>query len=200
MNSQWLKAQFALNPEKSKAELAKSIGLEPPAVSKILNGTRQIKAQEYMAMRNFFGLPSDGDAALKKSSNAYTLQPLDGSAFAEDGQGEAEWGIPASILSPRTQAPPDKIKIFQVRENAMEPDFKQGEHVLVDLSDQKPSPPGVFIVSDGFGYMVRHCAFVPKTNPPEVKISARSDGFAEQTLTLNDFTIIGRVISRLLMV
>ncbi len=112
---------------------------------------------------------------------------------------DAEWVIPASILNARTQAPSDKIKIFQVRENAMEPDFKQGEYVLVDLSDKKPSPPGVFLVSDGFGNMLRDCAFVPKVSPPAVRISAKKEGFLTQTLKLDDFLITGRVIAKLLM-
>lgn len=200
MDSQWLKAQFRLNPEKTKASLARMIGLTPPAVSKILNGARQIKAQEYIAMRKFFGMPTDGEAALEKNANSYTLRPLKNMELAEGAASQSDWVIPANILSARTQAPPEQIKIFQVRESAMEPDFKQGEYVLVDLSDQKPSPPGVFIVSDGFGNMIRHCAFAPKTNPPEVRISAKQDGFQSQTLRMEDFIIVGRVISRLLMV
>ena len=200
MDSQWLKTQFELNPSKSKAGLAKILGLEPPAISKILNNARQIKAQEYMAMREFFGLPNDGASSLKKNA-AYTLRPLQQNLLHEEQDAVAdEWVIPAGILSARTQAPPDKIKIFQVKENAMEPDFRQGEHVLVDLSDKNPSPPGVFIVSDGFGHMIRKCAFVPKTEPAEVHISAQSDGFHSQTLLLKDFAIVGRVIAKLLMV
>jgi hypothetical protein len=202
MDSQWLKTQFSVHPDKTKADLAKALGLEAPAISKILGGARQIKAQEYLSMRRFFGLPVDGETAVKPSSSAYTIEPLENNP----GLGEEphrpqddEWVIPANILNTRTQAPQEKIKKFQVRESAMEPDFKQGEHVLVDLTDQNPSPPGVFVVSDGFGYMVRRCEFIPKTNPPEIKISAKSNGFHSQTLKLGDFTIIGRVIAKLQM-
>jgi hypothetical protein len=204
MDSQWLKMQLAYNPDKSKADLAKTIGLQASGISKILAGTRQIKAHEYIAMRRFFGLSVDGESATGpgRSASSYTIKPLDPDALQEEGQKftDSEWVIPANILTSRTQAPPDKIKIFKVSETAMEPDFKQGEHVLVDLSDQKPSPPGVFLVSDGFGYMIRNCAFVPKASPPTVRISARQDGFMSQTLKLEDFTIIGRVIAKLLMV
>jgi transcriptional regulator with XRE-family HTH domain len=201
MDSQWLKTQFAVHPDKTKADLAKALGLEAPAISKIIGGTRQIKAQEYLAMRRFFGLPVDGESATKSSGKLYTIAPLENRGIAEEAEHarDTEWIIPANILNTRTQAPQEKIKKFQVRENTMEPEFKQGEHVLVDLSDQNPSPPGVFIVSDGFGYMLRHCAYIPKTDPPEVKISAKSDGFLAQTLKLSDFTIIGRVIAKLQM-
>jgi hypothetical protein len=201
MDSQWLKTQLACNPDKSKADLAKAIGLQASGISKILAGGRQIKAHEYIAMRRFFGLPVDGEAAARasRSSSSYTILPLEEVFKENQDTVNLEWVIPANILNARTQAPPEKIKIFQVRENAMEPDFKQGEYVLVDLSDIKPSPPGVFLVSDGFGNMVRDCAFVAKTNPPAVRISAKKEGFLSQTLKLDDFVIIGRVIAKLMM-
>lgn len=200
MDSQWLKIQFDINPDKSKAELAKALGLEPPAVSKILNGARQIKAQEYNMMRKFFGLPVDGEHAVRPSNDGYRLETLAGGqglGESEAVQGDESWVIPAGILSQRTQASPSQIKIFKVQESLMEPDYKRGEHVLVDLSECKPSPPGVFIVSDGFGYMLRSCAYAPKSDPPHIKISAIASDFQTQTLDADEIDIIGRVIAKL---
>lgn len=200
MDSQWLKMQFSLNPNRSKADLAKALGLEPPAISKILKGTRQIKAQEYIEMRRFFGMPLDGERSLKKESGGYKISTLEGhGTFSDSESTESQWVIPAAILSNRTQATPEQIRIFQIKENMMEPDFKQGEWVLVDLSDRHPSPPGTFIISDGFGHMVRQCEFVPGSKPPQVKVSAHSGSFKSQTLKLEDFKVIGKVIAKLQM-
>jgi transcriptional regulator with XRE-family HTH domain len=196
MDSQWLKTQFQLNPGKSKAGLAKAIGLEPPAVSKILNGARQIKAQEYMSMRKYFGLPNDGEKAV--NANSYSIPRLDGkNALNEFSHDDADWVIPAEILSARTRTPPEQIRIFQIRESVMEPDFRHGEYVIIDLSDQKPSPPGVFIISDGFGHMVRQCAYVPKSDPAKIRVSAAASGFEAQTLEAGEFTLVGRIIAKL---
>lgn len=203
MDSQWLKTLFATHPSHSKADLAKALGLEPSAVSKILAGTRQIKAQEYIVMRQYFGLPTDGMSAARQDGQAssYTISPLSEPAgFTEDIKGaEGEWIIPANIIAQRTQAPPGKIKIFQVNENAMQPDFNYGESVLVDVTDMVPSPPGVFIVSDGYGHMIRRCAFIPGKKPPGIAVSANSDSFRAQILKQDDFKIIGRVIAKLQM-
>ena len=79
----------------------------------------------------------------------------------------------------------------------MEPEFKLNQHVLVDLEDKKPSPPGAFIVSDGFGCMVRNCAFVPQSKPPKIKIAAANEGFQPQIPEEGNFVIIGRVIAKL---
>lgn len=195
MDSQWLKAQFQIHPKKTKAQLARSLGLEPPAVSKILAGTRQIKAQEYIKMREFFGLGGDLSSNTKKS-DAYILEPLK-SGMSEQESYDGEWSIPASILNQRTKAEPDQVRIFLIEESVMEPNLKKGEHVIVDLSDTKPSPPGIFVISDGFGFMARHCAFKHGSSPPEVKISAMQKNFEPQTLARDDIEILGRVIAKM---
>jgi plasmid maintenance system antidote protein VapI len=197
MDSQWLKTQFAANPDKSKAGLAAAIGLEPPAVSKILNGTRQIKAQEYLQMREYFGLPVDGLSAVRKT---YTVKAQDGQDGFDDGSPPpSEWSIP-SVISSQAAGPNKTNRVFQVRESFMEPEFKRGEHVLVDIADRKPSPPGAFIISDGFSNMLRYCEYTPKSGDTEIRISARRNGFQPQTLKPGDFLVIGRVIAKLQMI
>lgn len=198
MDSQWLKTQFELNPDRSKADLARALSLEPPAISKILNGTRQVKATEYTIMRRFFGLPVDGEQAVSAGANSYVMGTLEGEEALKEGEQEnGTWAIPADILAKRTKAPPEQIKIFKVSESVMEPDFKQGEHVVVDLSDKRPSPPGTYVVSDGFGYMIRQCAYVPRSSPPEIKLTAIQKSFQPQTLKEEEFNIIGRVMAKL---
>lgn len=199
--SHWLKTQFIAQPDKAKADLARMLGLEPPAISKILNGSRQIKAQEYITMRQFFGLPVDGEKAARADNGAYVLEALqpEGALFdgAQATTGPSQWQIPADILSQRTQAPPDKIRIFKIEEPLMEPDFCRDEHVLVDLSDLAPSPAGAFVVSDGFSYMVRNCEIIAGSNPVDVKITTLKKSFQPQILRLDDFQIIGRVMAKL---
>ncbi len=202
MDSVWLNNQFEKHPKKSKAGLAQKLGLEPPAISKILKGTRQIKAQEYVMMREYFGLNSQNNVNTEYYQSSYTLENLEHQTSLNEISNpvqNSEWVIPANILNKRTKAPSNQIKIFEVKETNMEPDFKQGESVLVDLTDQHPSPPGAFVLFDGFGYMIRLCEFIPKSKPPKIKISATKQGFQPQILLENDVEIIGRIIAKLQM-
>ena len=198
MDAQWLKTQFETQPDKTKAALAQALGLEAPAVSKILSGIRQIKANEYMIMRAFFGLPIDGERAAR-NDNTYVLEPLEKKSgmldSADDAQ--ADWILPADILQKRTQSTPEHIKSFRVEDDKMAPDFKRDEHVLVDLEDCIPTPPGTFVVSDGFGYLLRNCEYVPNSDPAQIKISALDKHFQSQILNAEDFNLIGRVIAKL---
>lgn len=197
MDSQWLKMQFKLNPGRSKAGLARALSLEPPAVSKILSGNRQIKAHEYIVMREFFGLPVERGGA-GTSANSYVMSSLGPQSELHDkSQPDGEWVMPASVMERHTTAPPDQIRIFEVRETTMQPDYKKGEHVIVDLSDKSPSPPGVYVVTDGFGYMIRHCMFVAKSDPPLIRISALQNDFQPQILEEGAFSLVGRVIAKL---
>lgn len=194
MDSQWLKTQFDLHPDKSRADLARALELDPPAISKILAGGRQIKAHEYVAMRKFFGLPTDGERAVTNSS--YRLHTLPtGMAEKDRADDQDAWIMPASLLEARTDAPPEKIRIFTIRDNSMEPDFMVGAQVLVDLSDTTPSPPGVFILSDGLGHVLRQCDIIPGETPLQVNVQAKN-GTAFR-LPLTKAAIVGRVIARL---
>lgn len=202
MDNQWLQQQFRLHPGKSKAELAQALGLDRPAVSKILAGTRQIKAAEYAAMRRFFGLPVDGERA---AAGAYVLKPLGGAGREEGGlaepaaaaPGEEAWVMPASLFAHRTKAAPGNIRLFTVRDAAMAPDLAPGETVLVDMGDLVPSPPGMFLVSDGVGHIIRQCAAVPQESPPLVKLAALNPKFESYILPAARTGIAGRVIAKL---
>jgi hypothetical protein len=194
MDSEWLKTQLRVNPEKSKADLARALGLEPPAVSKILAGSRQIKAQEYIAMRRFFGLGGDIERA-EPSPARYVLKPLQDSA---SGQTQAEdWTMPAHLISRRTQAQPEQIRVFPISDSTMAPDFQPGGHVLVDVSDTVPSPPGIFVVTDGLGHMLRQCEVVPQSKPVEVRITPGNRSYQSRVVRLEDAGVVGRVIARL---
>jgi hypothetical protein len=201
MDSAWLKAQFLQHPTLTKADLARHLALDPPAISKILSGGRQIKAHEYIAMRTFFGLPNDGEKAAKPMSGAYTIRPLPPQGLQDSKSVQSNerdaWIMPAHLLQTKTQSSPDHIRIFTVQDTAMTPDFMSGEQILVDLSATQPSPPGVFVVSDGIGHILRQCEAVPNSSPQSVKMTARNPQFAPFTVEITKARIVGRVIAKL---
>ena len=79
----------------------------------------------------------------------------------------------------------------------MAPELLPGETVLVDLSDVTPSPPGIFVVADGLGHIIRRCAHVPQSNPPQIRITAADTQYESHTTDLARAGIVGRVIAKL---
>lgn len=194
MDSQWLQKQFEYNPDKSKADLARALGLEPPAISKIIGGARQIKAQEYIQMRRFFGLPVDGDTPLV----AARLDLVSHQGLAEP---EIAYGFEHNF--PQTRPLPtapqnlsEQLRVFRVEEDVMEPDYVRGDHVLVDTTSKNLENGGVFILCDGFNYMIRECSYGKGPQKGKIRISARQSGFQSHALSAADFLIIGRVVGK----
>lgn len=197
MDSHWLKNQFKNHPYKSKADLAKALGLEPPAISKILANTRQIKAKEYAIMRRFFGLPVDEtqmSARHTASNDGHALNP--GLAETNQPDGRVNWDIPDHVIQKRVSLAPEKIRIYKVAENVMEPHFKQGEYIAIDTSDHKVQKSGVFMISDGYSMLLRHCE-IPANKTEEIHISAYQLDFQTHIIPVDDIQIIGRVIAKM---
>lgn len=200
MDAEWLKQQFLKNPDKTKSRLASDLGLDPPAISKILAGTRQIKANEYLGMCRFFNLPEDGKGWADQHNN-HRLKPLIHAGLSEQDNDstDQEWVIPPSVLQKRTSTPPEHIKIFCIEEKVMEPHFFLGEHILIDQTSTKPSPTGAFVISDGFAQFARICEYMPSKTQKDcqIKISAPGPHFEPQILKADEVQIIGRVIAKL---
>lgn len=189
MDAQWLKVQFRLHPEKSKADLARSLGLEPSAISKILGEGRQIKAQEYIAMRHFFGLPVDGEKSL-------SLPDSKGPSFGGLGERDRnidEWSVQGYVPHLASQGLSEQFCVFRIEETVMEPDYLLGEHVLVDTNRKNAEEPGVFVVCDGGINMARDCICING----KVRVSARQKDFQAQTLGMDEVLFIGRVVGKI---
>jgi len=206
MDSQWLKIQFDLNPERTKAGLAGHIGLEPPAISKILNGTRQIKAQEYIKMREYFGLPTDtvggprhSPQPVKARPKLATSQETGFSEIAGHASSGENWAMPSQLHRLSGHPLPLNIKIFQVSDDLMNPEFSAGEYILADLSDDTPYERATYVLYDGFTYLVRHCEAAPNSSPAQLLLSANAKGFQPQNIKQDDIDVVGRVVAKLKM-
>jgi len=89
---------------------------------------------------------------------------------------------------------PGKIRIIPVRGNSMEPELWSGQRVMVDIEDQMPSPPGVFVVWDGLGLVLKYVEVVPNSDPVRVRISSAHPAFKPYERNLEEAYINGRVI------
>ncbi len=200
MDHHWLKIQFKNNPKKTKAGLAKALNLEPPAISKILADTRQIKAKEYAIMRRFFDLPVD-EVQVRTKAHSAKASGKHYSSFYEEGP--RSWSsfqdVPAQVIQKRMEPEGQHIRFMQVTEQLMEPHFYKGEYVALDVSDTNPKNSGIFIISDGYSMMLRHCALMPSKTPDtsdSIHVSAFSSDFHTQVIAAHDIQIIGRVIAK----
>jgi len=116
-----------------------------------------------------------------------------------DGNGQhrvvSTWSIPADYLRAYT-AEPEAIRIVRVAGDSMEPEYPAGERVAVDTSHRVPSPPGVYVLWDGFGLVLKRVEIIPGTEPRRVRLMSINPAYPAYEVPLDEVVINGRVIGR----
>lgn len=107
----------------------------------------------------------------------------------------AEWVLPAGFFGRPIQNA-ERLRLLEVRGDSMHPDYMAGDKVLVDISQRTPNPPGVYVLWDGFGLVLKQIELIIGKSPPAILISSINKNYASYECLLNDVTIGGRVIGR----
>ena len=106
------------------------------------------------------------------------------------------WSVPRDVIRGATSAPAHRLKIVQIHGNSMTPNFLPLDRVLVDLDDQSPTPPGFFVVFDGFGLMARQVQFLANSDPPRVRFSSLNEKYEPYERTMDAADIQGRILGK----
>src|SRR5579864_6314820 len=143
-----------------------------------------------------------GPAKSEAAGRILRIPELDVRAAAGDGLtggGEKivdEWSLPSGMVRHYSTAPASDLRIITVMGDSMEPTLQPGQRILVDTGDRNPSPPGVFVVWDGLGLVVKRCQVVPHSAPPRVRITSDNAKYDAYERTLTEAYIQGRVIGQ----
>lgn len=115
----------------------------------------------------------------------------------EDGLRPAEyWKIPRTYIAAFTEEP-DKLAIIRVAGDSMEPEYQAGDRVLIDTAHRIPSPPGIYVLWDGFGLVLKRLELLPGMEEPRrVRIMSINPAYSSYELTLEEISINGRVIGK----
>lgn len=91
------------------------------------------------------------------------------------------------------RADPNKLRIMHVVGDSMEPTLKDGDIVLVDMGRAVPTPPGVFVLNDGFGLVAKRLEHIPNSDPPIVNIISDNKTYSAYERTAEEVNIVGRI-------
>ena len=105
-----------------------------------------------------------------------------------------EWSIPLSFIAESGRRA-DAVSVIRVTCSNMLPDYKFGDAIVVDHSDRVPSPPGLFVLTDGESRFLSHCMLLPDTSPQQVQVSSHVAGPA--VVSLSSIRIVARVIAHI---
>lgn len=180
------------NPTGSRLKLLAEKGLGC-SVSDLMGEGRSIRAR----------------AASESASDTISINELDvhiaaGTGTADDAGGllsaneeSAVIGVhiyPAASFRESYGMDPTRIRILAVRGTSMEPELWSGQRVMVDIEDKAPSPPGIFVVWDGLGLVLKYIEVIANSDPLRVRISSAHQAFKSYERNLDEAYINGRVV------
>lgn len=89
---------------------------------------------------------------------------------------------------------PSEVRMLYVRGDSMEPTLCHNDIVLVDMTKKLPSPPGVFILYDGFGLMAKRLEFAGNDSDPLLRIISDNPQYSTYERPVSETFVIGRVV------
>lgn len=89
---------------------------------------------------------------------------------------------------------PESVVVFEVVGDSMQSTLNPGEKVFVNLNDKVPSPPGIFVVWDGLGLVLKRIEYVAHSNPSKIRIISDNKAYDTYERLLDEAYIQGRVI------
>jgi phage repressor protein C with HTH and peptisase S24 domain len=100
------------------------------------------------------------------------------------------------MLRAQTTAPARSLRIIRAIGESMSPEIPPGTRVVVDTEDRAPSPPGIFVVFDGMGLVLKRVEYVMFSDPAKIRLSSVNPAYPPYECALDEKTIKGRVIGR----
>ena len=72
-------------------------------------------------------------------------------------------------------AAPENLRILRVRGNSMEPEMREGDRLVVDVSRRVPATGEMFVLWDGNGLVVKRIEAV-RGEPPRLRLISANPG------------------------
>lgn len=119
---------------------------------------------------------------------------LGGGTLATDEEEGEPWWFRRAWLRDTLSARPADLRLIAVRGDSMEPTLNGGDIIMVDVGDQAPTPPGIFVLFDGIGLVAKRLEHVPNSDPPRVRVISDNPRYATYERTSEEVSITGRVV------
>ena len=121
-------------------------------------------------------------------------------AFTEEFVSEtALWHWPENMIRHEAGASPEDLRILRVRGNSMEPELRDGDRIVVDVSRRLPATGETFVLWDGIGLVVKHVEVmrgdaVDGDEPPRLRLISANPDYAPYSCLVQDAHILGKVL------
>jgi len=119
-----------------------------------------------------------------------------GGALVAEENKRRDWPFATDYLKAELGLDRSHLAVVEVRGDSMEPTLSSGDRVLVNMSDTQVSQPGVFIIYDGDGTVVKRVEKIPGSKPPMIVLISDNPLHGKYELRADAVNIVGRVVWR----
>ncbi len=104
------------------------------------------------------------------------------------------WLFADPLIHHEFRAKPDDLRMITVDGDSMEPLLSSGDRIMIDVSRQVPSPPGIFVIWDGLGLVAKRIEHVPHSDPPKVVLKSLNPEYDSYERSADEIRIVGRAV------
>jgi transcriptional regulator with XRE-family HTH domain len=172
--------EWRIYKNKLQREVGQYMGITKSEISRLEGGTRKISTEHL----------SNYAAALGLQPEDLFKPPPANFSFQRDiyiPKGSASSGCPV------VSGDPAQFEIFSVTGDEMVGTLVPGDFVVADKTKKQPSPPGIFVIREGDGVVIRRLQVLGN----KVKISTDNPVYQALDLAADKIDIVGRATYRL---
>jgi len=89
---------------------------------------------------------------------------------------------------------PSSLRMISISGNSMVPLLEHDDTVMLDCSQTRPSPLGIFILDEGVGIVAKRIEIIPNTNPQMLRIVLENFSYSSYQRRIDEIHIVGRVV------
>lgn len=125
----------------------------------------------------------------------YDVRISAGGGFEIDAETRRDvWPFSRRYIVDELRLQPSNLVVLETVGDSMEPTLRSGDRVLVNLADKRVSQPGIFVLWDGDGTVVKRIEIVPNSKPPQLRRISDNPLHGAYDVLAADTVIIGRVV------
>lgn len=115
-----------------------------------------------------------------------------GGAVVTEEQSGAHYYFRRSWIRDQLQVSPDKLRMLHVSGDSMAPTLHDNDVILVDVGRRVPHPPGIFVLFDGLGLVVKRLETAGGGGV--IRILSDNAQYSAYERSIEEVNIIGRVV------
>jgi len=111
----------------------------------------------------------------------------------------ARWHWPENMIRHEAGAAPEDLRILRVRGNSMEPEMREGDRIVVDVSRIHPATGETFVLWDGNGLVVKHVETLHDDaaggdEPPRLRLISAHPDYPPYERPADEVHVVGKVL------